>query len=136
MTDVITYLLEDAKCDPNIPTDEGQTPLDIARSPEIIRLLLKNGAMPSYSTMSKCFPERLQKDPDDMAIKMFVLGNPGAGKSTMIRSIETMPGGIASRLVHRLTKVKNVDEKTAGIIPHDVVIKRLGRVTIFDFAGH
>ena len=130
------YLLEDAKCDPNIPTDEGETPLDIASSPEIIRLLLKNGAVPSYRTMSKCFPKWLQKDPDDMAIKIFVLGNPGAGKSTMIKSIETIPGGLGSRLVHRFTKVKNVDEKTAGIIPHDVVMKLLGRVTIYDFAGH
>ena len=133
---MITYLLEDAKCDPNIPTSDGETPLDIATSPEIIRLLLKKGARPDYSSMNKCFPKQLQRDPDDMTVKVFVLGNPGAGKSTIIKSIETVPAGFGSRLVHRLTKVRNIDEKTAGIIPYDIVIRGLGRVTIFDFAGH
>ena len=34
------------------------------------------------------------------------------------------------------TKVTNVDERTAGIIPYDIESKALGRATLYDFAGH
>ena len=70
-----------------------------------------------------------------MAIKMFVLGNPGAGKSTFVKALST-EGHIFSRIMHQFTKVKDVDEKTAGIIPHDIHSKALGRLTLYDFAGH
>ena len=32
--------------------------------------------------------------------------------------------------------VKDVDEKTTGIIPHDIHSKALGRLSLYDFAGH
>ena len=70
-----------------------------------------------------------------MAIKMFVLGNTGAGKSTFIKSLQT-EDTMFSRIKHRFTKVTDVDERTAGIIPYDIESKVLGRVTLFDFAGH
>ena len=70
-----------------------------------------------------------------MAIKMFVLGNPGAGKSTFVKALSTEGQGF-SRIKHQFIKVRNVDEKTAGIIPHDIHSKALGRLTLYDFAGH
>ena len=70
-----------------------------------------------------------------MAIKMFVLGNPGAGKSTFVKALSTEGQGF-SRIKHQFTKVRDVDEKTAGIIPHDIHSKALGRLTLYDFAGH
>jgi GTPase SAR1 family protein len=85
--------------------------------------------------MRKCFPEHFQNQPADMAIKMFVLGNPGAGKSTLVKSLQT-EGAMFSRIKHRFTKVTDVDERTAGIIPYDIESKALGRVTLYDFAGH
>ena len=71
-----------------------------------------------------------------MTIKMFVLGDPGAGKSTLVKSIETESEGVASRLKNQVSKVRDVDKKTAGIIPHEINSKTLGRVTVYDFAGH
>ena len=85
--------------------------------------------------MRKFFPEHLHDQPADMAVKMFVLGNPGAGKSTLVKSLQT-EGTMFSRIKHRFTKVTDVDERTAGIIPYDIQSKVLGRVTLFDFAGH
>ena len=85
--------------------------------------------------MRKCFPEHFQNQPADMAVKMFVLGNPGAGKSTLVKSLQT-EGAMFSRIKHRFTKVTDVDERTAGIIPYDIESKALGRVTLYDFAGH
>ena len=71
-----------------------------------------------------------------MAIKMFVVGNPDAGKSTLVKSIGKEAEGFGSRLVSQLTKVKGVDVKTAGIIPHEIISRSLGRVILYDFAGH
>ena len=70
-----------------------------------------------------------------MAIKMFVLGNPGAGKSTFVKALSTEGQGF-SRIKHQFIKVRDVGEKTAGIIPHDIHSKALGRLTLYDFAGH
>ena len=98
--------------------------------PELIHLLLSFGAKPTI-----CFPDHLQDSPTDMSIKMFVLGNPGGGKSTFVKSLSKEGGGF-SWLKHQLTKVKGVDEKTAGIIPYDIDSKALGRLSVYDFAGH
>ena len=110
--------------------------MDLATSPDMIRKLLQSGATPNFNHMTKCFPKHLRREPDDMAIKMFVLGDPGAGKSTLVKSIETESEGVASRLKNQVSKVRDVDKKTAGIIPHEIISKTLGRVTVYDFAGH
>ena len=133
---IITYLLEHAHCDPNCATHDGQTPLDLAKRPEHLRLLLKFGATPNDSLMNNYFPQQLQEEPADMSIKMFILGNPGAGKSTLVKSLKTEGDGMLVRIKHRLSKVTDVDERTAGIIPYDIQSKTLGRVTLYDFAGH
>ena len=132
---MIAYLLEHSHCDPNSAMHDGKTPLDIARDPEHIRLLLKFGATPNISSVRKFFPDHFQNQPADMAIKMFILGNPGGGKSTLVKSLQT-EGAMFSRIKHRFIKVADVDERTAGIIPYDIESKALGRVTLYDFAGH
>ena len=99
--------------------------------PELIRLLLSSGAKPTTS----CFPSHLRDNSTDMTINMFVLGNPGAGKSTFVKALNTEGQGF-SRIKHQFTKVRDVDEKTAGIIPYDIHSKALGRLSLYDFAGH
>ena len=62
---------------------------------------------------------------------MFVVGNPGAGKSTLVESLKSVSG-----LLRFFSKVKGVQEKTAGVVPHDFKSKSLGTVSLYDFAGH
>ena len=108
----------------------------MAQEPEHLRLLLKFGATPNDSAMLKCFPEHFQNQPADMAVNMFILGNPGAGKSTLVKSLKTEGDGMLVRFKYRLSKVTDVDERTAGIIPYDIQSKALGRMSLYDFAGH
>ena len=103
----------------------------MTNEPELIRILLSFGANPKTSY----FPSHLRHNPTDMSINMFVLGNVGAGKSTIVKAISTEVQGF-SRLKHRISKVKHVDQKTAGIIPYELRSKALGRVSLYDFAGH
>ena len=113
----------------------GRRPLDVTSEPEHIRLLLKFGATPSDSHLRKFFPNQFDATPADMSIKMFMIGNPGVGKSTLVKSITTQ-GGVLSRIKHLFSQVEDVDERTAGIIPYDIFSKALGRTTLYDFAGH
>ena len=103
----------------------------MTNEPELIRVLLSFGASPKTSY----FPSHLRHNPTDMSINMFVLGNTGAGKSTIVKAISTEAQGF-SRLMHRISKVKDVDQKTAGIIPYELRSQALGRVSLYDFAGH
>ena len=105
--------------------------MDMTDNFELIRLL-NSGAKPTVS----CFPHHLQDIPTDMTVKMFVVGNSGAGKSTFVKSFTTEDHGGLFHLKHQLTKVKDVDKKPAGIIPYDINSKALGRLSIYDFAGH
>ena len=128
-TAVVAYLLKNCNINPNTTDHYGRTPLDETNNTECIRLLLSYGANPT-----SCFPHHLRHNPTDMALNMFFLGNSGAGKSTLVKAITTQSKGI-SRIAHRFAKVKDVDEKTAGIIPCTIVSESLGRLTLYDFAG-
>ena len=99
----------------------------MTNKPEFIRILLSFGADPKT-----CFPSKLRHNP---TVNMFVLGEVGAGKSTLVKAITTEAHGF-SRLMHRISKVKDVSQKTAGIIPYELQDQALGRVTLYDFAGH
>ena len=85
--------MEHTDTDVNCATLDGQTPLDMVNSPEIIRILLKHGATPFFKL-------------HEQSIKVFVLGYSGAGKSTLVKSLETEVEGL-SRLKNRFAKVKN-----------------------------
>ena len=62
------------------------------------------------------------------------MGDPGAGKSTLTKALETESKGFSS-ITNRVLKVSDVDQKTAGIVPHDIENTKFGRLTLYDFAG-
>ena len=130
---VIDYLLQHCECDPNSPTSSGETPLELTGKVAFIQVLLKHGALPTYKHINY-LPKRMQKDPAGAVMKMFVVGHSGAGKSTLVESLKSEKEGLA-RFIYRITKVKGVDKRTAGIIPHDIESPTFGRVTLYDLAG-
>ena len=81
-----------------------------------------------------CFTTHLQDNPTNVAIKMLVLGSQESGKSILVKALAT-DCHIFSRTRHRFTKFIDVDKKSAEIIPFDICSKKLGHVTMFDFAG-
>ena len=134
---LIEYLLKDAHADPNATTVYGSTPLDKSHSLHIIELLIKYGAKPNYNKASKhlsAYVSSREDHPAQNTTKSFVLGNPAAGKSSLIMSLQTQSKGL-STLVNRFVQMTGIDVKTAGIIPHDIHNDKFGHVTLFDFAG-
>ena len=127
--DAISHLLKEGKIDPDCTSRDGSTPLSLTDSSDAIRELLRHGATADYELWKKHGPSKEQP-----AIKAFVLGDPGAGKSTLTKALETESKGFSS-ITNRVLKVSDVDQKTAGIVPHDIENTKFGRLTLYDFAG-
>ena len=131
--------------DPNQTTSLGESPLQlVAKNPYssikdkkqgAVPLLLAYGAKPPYETWNQYLKVDGPQKPAEAYSKMFLMGDPGGGKSTLAKSLETEAEGF-DRFLNRLRKVANVDAKTAGIVTKDITSKSLGRVTVYDLAGH
>ena len=72
-----------------------------------------------------------QQDIISPPLNIFVVGNSGSGKSTLIKALST-----ESSILGRMVKVKGVTPLTAGVVPTTIHSQRLGKVNIYDFAGH
>ena len=133
---VVEFLLTKGHCDPNCVSNNGITPLAVAQDTHTIKLLLKHGAEPSQVyKCSEFLPGNSKKPPAQPTISVFMVGDRGAGKSTLTKALITESRGL-SRLTARLTKVGGVKERTAGIECHEIHSPRLGNLAIYDLAGH
>ena len=112
----------------------GRSPMDVSKGKArvVLQQYLKENRHKlriDYNAVLKAARKRYSgKHP---ITRLFVLGNPGAGKSSLVESFKTegiLRGfwGIreSSVLLH-----------TAGIVPSIYISKRIGRVLLYDFAG-
>ena len=123
--EVVKYLLVVHHCDPNCKDKYGVTPLDLAvYHPAVARELIKAGA----KSTSK---------PPQPPVKIFIVGNPSAGKSSLTKALQTETSALGAALASitgpRL--VSDVEQKTAGIVPCQFTSRKYGHVTFYDFAG-
>jgi ankyrin repeat protein len=133
---IMNYLLSVAQCDPNIKSKSKEVclPLQLTTNTEIIKDLIRHGAKTNIMYDSHQNPLQTNK-PVQPPVKVFVVGNPYVGKSTLTAALKTERLGIFARLLST-GRVSGVDKNTVGIVPHDLESDTLGRVTLYDFAGH
>ena len=114
---------------------QGKTPLSLTENPEVMILLLNHGAKTDsvYKSHSKLVGKLSSERPPDSPQHIFITGDPGVGKSTMLKSMLSSKG-IGAFFV-KANPVTGVNEKTLGIVPHDIMTKEFGRVIIYEFAG-
>ena len=117
---VVELLLSTGKCDPLAKDNKGITPLQVASGDT--RLIFKK------------FGQIKTSHPVDSYVNVLLLGNPGAGKSTLSHVITDTATG--SFLLGTFRNVKEVEPCTAGIIPYKLQHKTLGNIILHDFAGH
>ena len=132
---MVEYLLTECHCDPNCTTNIGRTPLALARYTDVIRLLLQHGAV--ATDVYKCstiLPYGSPREAAKSTITVFMVGDKGAGKSTLTKVL--MTEGLISCITGRWSKVGDVKEKTAGMECHTIHSSRLGSLAIYDIAGH
>uniref|UniRef100_A0A1X7TRE8 Uncharacterized protein n=1 Tax=Amphimedon queenslandica TaxID=400682 RepID=A0A1X7TRE8_AMPQE len=123
----VEYLLSTGKCDPLAEDNEGRTPLQLAK-----QKLLKGGT--NILTIFKKFGDIKSSHPIDSYVNVLLVGNPGAGKSTLSHVInDTATGSI---VLGSFRNVGGVVPCTAGIIPYKLQHRTLGNIILHDFAGH
>ena len=122
---VIEYFLSTGNCDPLAKDNNGKTPLQLAKerrnSDAVINIFKKFGNIKI-------------SHPIDSYVNVLLVGNPGAGKSTLSHVInDTATGSIA---LGSFRNVGGVVPCTAGIIPYKLQHRTLGNIILHDFAGH
>ena len=118
---IIEYLLSTGKVDPLAKNEDNETPLQQAKGDDEMRsLFIKFGKVET-------------SHPVDSYVNVLLLGNPGAGKSTLAQVI--IERAISTPVLAQFKTVKGVELCTAGIIPMKLQHKELGNIILHDFAG-
>lgn len=130
----VRLLLYDYDAPIFVRNNAGQTASDLAD--DRIKLIFKNYTSTMHRIIQAEYKKLLslssQKYTGQHKVtRVFVLGNPGSGKSTLIESLKRK-GIISSRLS---VPVADVPLHTAGIVPSIHQSKEAGYLLYFDFAG-
>ena len=131
--ELVRYLLSETSSNINGLNEQGRTPLELTTNVDIIKEFIRYGANPAnvYKKHGKVLGT---KHPLVPPVKVFLVGNPLAGKSTLAAALQSDASALFPS-PFRSKKVTGIDERTAGVIPHDFKSKRYGRVTLYDLAG-
>ena len=136
---VVKYLLTNTSINPNTKNDHQQSPLSLAKSKEVMTLLIQHGADAKdvYTHYCKILGNVFSKDPLKSPVKMFIIGHGGEGKSTLIEAMEHEPTFWTSvaNIFIAPKEVEDVDQRTAGIVPRVFKSRFYGDVLFYDFAG-
>ena len=133
---MVKCLLAECNADPNCTNGDGSTPLSLTRNTEIIRSLLPHGAVPTdLHQYSSLLPDDSPWQITQSTISVFMVGDTGAGKTTLTKALTTEKASIV-RWTGRLSKVSGVKERTAGIECHTIHSSRIGHLSLHDLAGH
>ena len=136
---VVDCLLNNPRINPNTKNDRQQSPLSLAKSKKVIKLLIQHGADAEdvYTHHRKILGNVFSKHPLKSRVKMFVIGHGGEGKSTLIEAMEHEPTVLAPfmNIFIRPREFDNVDQRTAGIVPRVFKSRLYGSVLFYDFAG-
>ena len=124
--EVIEYFLSTGNCDPLAKDNDGWTPLQLAKGRRYDR--------DTVIGIFKKFGNIKISHPIDSYVNVLLVGNPGAGKSTLSHVInDTATGSI---VLGSFRNVGGVVPCTAGIIPYKLQHRTLGNIIVHDFAGH
>ena len=132
--DCVRSLLEDFQSPIYIRNRAGETPIDVARS----------NVKPLFDDYLSHSSQAIQADYQSMQqlaekkfsgshhiTKLFVVGHPGAGKSSLVEALKREGFFISFFRVSE----KSVPPHTAGIVPSIHTSPSYGRVQFYDFAG-
>ena len=128
---VVKALLSSGKVKDISPQDRrGKTPIQLAQDYSIVRLLIGHGADPQdvYEHYGRILEWYKIKQPLHPFMKVFVLGNSTAGKSTLVEALKT-------EALDPTSFVSNVEGPTAGVVKIECSSKVFGKVLFHDFAG-
>ena len=111
----------------------SKRPLDIAHEEghtDIVRYLFTKGCQSDIVQSSM-----LARPPLKPNVSMFVIGNTEAGKTTLIKSLQSPSSHTLTNWVMGLFKSVETPSETTGIVPTRLQTDQLSNITAYDFAG-
>lgn len=120
-TSVVKFLCTLPSCDPRMENHFGTDAMSLTLKPDIHKILTQKTATTAAVSSSNVY--RFQgrvlgtSQPLQPSVKVFVVRNPSAGKSTLTAALQKEAFNVEKR-------VSEVDEKTAGVIPHEFESKK------------
>ena len=132
--DIVRYLVTQHGCDPLQPNKLGVSALERAINrghADVVAFFFNTTEVLDSITNGYS-----SSHPFKPALKVFVLGNPSAGKSTLVKAIQNRltDTTIFGSFTDRFRRVSGVELCTAGIIPV-LVESPTGDIILYDFAG-
>ena len=154
--DIMKYLITECNCDPMATNKDGSTCLHITvanRHLSLTEYLLSTNKINPFArnnyyitaigqcqfddkplqTLFTKFNEVKISHPVDSFVNVLLLGNPGAGKSTLAKVISER--AVSTAWFGQFRYVQGVEPYTAGIIPTKLTHHELGNIILHDFAG-
>lgn len=152
--EVVKFLVLDCKCNPLKPNNNRVMPLYeafVCSHVHIVSFLLSTGVVDAIIPQFK-LPELLsdwytklfrnildfrKTNPLKPTLKVFVLGDTGVGKTTLVNALRRkLCGSKMSTFGGKYRKVSSVTPHTVGVNPIHLDSSENGPMTLFDFAGH
>ena len=161
--DCLKLLLCSKMCNPNQQNADGDTPLHIVGRmgqnssvcSYVQALISTPGINPEIANCHGHIPAEVggasfsvikiintflkqKKSSTQMYLKVFVVGNSGTGKSTLIKAVTTEASQLLKYALSSKAKFVNpsdVPPHTAGIVPIPFNSKHFGHAVLYDFAG-
>ena len=146
---VVRFLVNICKCNALKTNRKGESPFTLACIYEhidvVVFLLTIIDLDKAPGTVSRILGSDVvqgvlackQNHPLRPAFKLFVVGNPSAGKSTLVKTLQNklLNTTLIRSVGAQFSNVKGVELKTAGIIPVHVENSKEGHIIMYDFAG-
>ena len=121
----IEALISTPGIDPEIANHAGFTPIEVAGTKYFVIQTVTNFLKHKQSSIQTY-------------LKIFVVGNSGTGKSTLIKAVTTEASQLRKYAIFPKMKFVNpsdVPPYTAGIVPISLNSKYFGHAVLYDFAG-
>ena len=123
--DFVQALISTPGIDPEVANHAGLTPVEVAGGKYVVIKTINNFLKQKQSSLQTY-------------LKIFVVGNSGTGKSTLIKAVTTEASQLRKYAFSSKAKFVNpsdVPPHTAGIVPIPFNSKHFGHAVLYDFAG-
>ena len=133
---IVDLILHESATDPSSKDNNGHTPLMLSSSVDVTKLLLthkvhKADISEVYMRDNPIIGDQHPGTTLDSSLNIFILGNQGVGKSTLIQCLQHHE----SLKLFKPVNISAVDTGKIGILPLKFISKYYGCVTLYDFVG-
>ena len=131
----VRSILSTSRVDISQKNKQGLSPLQVTNCSSILHELFKHDPAAFFRTYSQDFEKHSTRQRPEPHVPIFFLGDPAAGKSTLVEALQCEASGLRALAARVHNKICTTSPQTAGIIPYDFESNKYGAVTFYDLAG-